>query len=155
MCIRDRSCIEEACSLVPEGSSLRGFFHAGGVLQDAVLANMTVDRFRGVFAPKVAGLLNLEAWMQASPMSVVVLFSSIASFLGGVGQSNYTGANAALDAAAMVRQSHGVVGSSVQWGTWAGSGMALRDANTMRRAEKLGIGAVSYTHLTLPTICSV
>ena len=64
------------------------------------------------------------------------------SFLGGVGQSNYTGANAALDAAAVVRQSQGQMGSSVQWGTWAGSGMALRDASTMRRAERAGIGVV-------------
>jgi hypothetical protein len=128
--------------VVPEGSGLHGFVHAGGVLQDAVLANMTLGRYRAVFAPKVPGLYHMQTSMQVAPMRAVVLFSSIAAFLGSGGQSNYTGANAALDAAAAVRQSHGLVSSSVQWGTWAGSGMALRDASTMRRAERAGIGVV-------------
>ena len=136
------SCREEVWGLVPTHRCLRGFVHAGGVLQDAVIANMSLGRMRGAFAPKVDGMWNMEVHLMAAPVSTVVLFSSIASFLGGVGQANYTAANAALDAVATVRQSHGVVGGSVQWGTWAGSGMALREASTMRRAEKLGLGVV-------------
>ena len=116
----DLSRREEAQGLVPESDPLCGFVHAGGVLQDAIVTNMTLSQCRAVFAPKVPGLLNMQTGMQMAPVQYVVLFSSIASALGGVGQANYTAANAALDAAAAVQQAQGLTGSSVQWGTWSG-----------------------------------
>ena len=128
--------------MMPGSQLLRGFVHAGGVLQDATVANMSHAQCRGVFAPKVAGLVQMETAMRVAPMSTVLLFSSISSFFGAVGQANYTAANAALDGAAMMRQASGLVGSSAQWGTWSGGGMALRDANTMARAERGGLGVV-------------
>ena len=136
----DSSSCEEAGSLVHGEEVLRGFVHAGGVLQDATVANMTHAQCRGVFAPKMSGLAHMQTAMGAAPMNAVVLFSSISSFFGGVGQANYTAANAALDGAAMMRQACGLVGSSAQWGTWSGGGMALRDASTVVRAERGGLG---------------
>ena len=121
---------------------LYGLVHAGGVLQDATVANMSLSKCRAVFAPKVSGLDSMETSLQLAPMGAVVMFSSISSLLGGVGQANYSAANAALDASATVRQGQGQVGGSVQWGTWAGGGMALRDPSTMRRAEQTGLGVV-------------
>ena len=130
----DAGCAEEASGLAAPSQPLQGFLHAGGVLQDATVGNMTLARCRAVFAPKVVGLHNMDTMMGVSPMQSVVLFSSIASLLGGVGQANYSAANAALDAAASVRQAQGVAGSSVQWGTWAEGGMATRDPSTIQRA---------------------
>ena len=122
---------------------LRGFVHAGGVLQDAIVSNMTHARCQAVFAPKMTGLHNTESSMHCAPMDAVILFSSIASLLGGVGKANYTAANAALDASAAVQQAKGVTGSSVQWGTWIGGCMALRDPSTIKRAERVGLGVVT------------
>ena len=119
-----------------------GFVHAGGVLQDATIKNMTHSQSRAVFAPKIEGWHKVRMQLQAVPVEAVVMFSSIASFLGGPGQANYTAANAALDATAAIQQAQGSAGSSVQWGTWSGGGMALRDPSTMQRAEKVGIGVV-------------
>ena len=75
-------------------------------------------------------------------VDAAVLFSSISTFLGGVGQSNYSAANAALDAYASFQQAQGVAGRSVQWGTWCGVGMAMRDPSTIKRIERIGLGVV-------------
>ena len=134
---------EEAFSLAGGEYPLCGLMHAGGVLQDATVQNMNIARCRAVFAPKVTGLNNVEHMLGISAMDAVVLFSSISSLLGGVGQANYTAANAVLDAAAALRQGKGSAGASIQWGAWSGSGMAARDASTLQRAERVGIGVVT------------
>eukprot|EP00969_Alexandrium_andersonii_P315896 13957124-Alexandrium_andersonii.AAC.1 len=51
-----------------------------------------------------------------------------------------------------IRDSTGTQAHAVHWGEGAGRG-AVRGAVAPRRA--LPARAVSYTHLTLPTICSV
>lgn len=51
-----------------------------------------------MLAPKAAGTHNLLAVAAAAPLGGVALFSSIAALLGNAGQSNYTAANALLDA---------------------------------------------------------
>ena len=81
---------------------------------------------RIVFAPKAAGASNLCSWPVgvAQPLAALKLFSSVGAALGSGGQANYATANALLDAAAGELQGQGVAAASVQWGAWAGAGMA-------------------------------
>ena len=67
------------------------------------------------------------------------MFSSVASLLGSPGQSNYSAANAALDAAAGSLSASGIPALSIQWGAWAGGGMA---AETAAKNEAAGVGAL-------------
>jgi hypothetical protein len=117
--------------------------HAGGVLDDRLFANQTLASGRRVIAPKLA---TLQLWMQSmqrQPSAAHVLFSSVASLLGSPGQANYAAANAGLDAAAGAAQLAGVPAVSVQWGAWAGGGMAAADAQTAARVERMGMSLIS------------
>jgi NADPH:quinone reductase-like Zn-dependent oxidoreductase len=117
--------------------------HAGGVLVDATLQRQQQGGVRAVAAAKLAPVDALSALCQQQPVQSVVLFSSVASLLGSPGQANYAAANAGLDAAAAAAQLSGIPAVSVQWGAWAGSGMAAGDAQTAARVQRLGMQLIS------------
>jgi acyl carrier protein len=113
--------------------------HAGGVLADRVLSSQTLGSLRTVFAPKVQAAAQLSAAYSRQPDAFQLLFSSVAALLGSPGQANYSAANSALDAAAQRAQQAGTAASSMQWGAWAGAGMAANDAGTAARVERTGM----------------
>ncbi len=76
---------------------MRGILHCAGVLEDGILINQDWDRFEKVFGPKVLGGFNLHTLTQNMQLDFFVMFSSVASLLGSVGQGNYAAANAFLD----------------------------------------------------------
>ncbi|MBN2309702.1 MAG: SDR family NAD(P)-dependent oxidoreductase, partial [Candidatus Hydrogenedentes bacterium] len=115
---------------------IRGVVHMAGVLHDHLLAQMDVASFDLVFKPKVTGALNLHRLLAGAPLDFFVLFSSAASMLGSVGQANYAAANAFLDALAQYRRSQGLPALAVNWGPWAGVGMAARPDRGGRMAEQ-------------------
>jgi acyl carrier protein len=116
-----------------------GLMHAGGVLADGVLGSQTMGSLRTVFAPKVQAAVYLDSACSRQPSAFQLLFSSVAALLGSPGQANYSAANAALDAAAQCAQQAGSTTISVQWGAWAGAGMAAGDASTASRVERTGM----------------
>ena len=122
--------------------ALSGIFHAGGVLRDATLLNQSPTSIRIVAAPKVQGEKNLRAKACTEARGFHVFFSSIASLLGAPGQSNYSYANAHMDHAADQWKQMGLPVVSIQWGAWAGEGMAGQDALTKMRVEKMGTGMI-------------
>ena len=79
---------------------LAALFHSGGVLVDATLANQAPAGIRAVFAAKVSAAIRWRGALQVQPAAAEVLFSSVAALLGSGGQTNYSAANAALDAMA-------------------------------------------------------
>ena len=119
-----------------KGWVLGGVVHAAGVLDDGLIATQTTERVRGVLAPKVTGAINLHRLTRDRRLDFLVLFSSIASIAGGVGQGSYAAANTFLDALAEYRQQRGLAACSIQWGPWA-SGMGTRLA-----ADKLASTAL-------------
>lgn len=121
---------------------LKGVIHAAGVLDDAILRQQTVERMASVLAPKLAGGWNLHQLTRGRPLDFFVLFSSVASLLGSPGQANYAAANAGLDALAAARRARGETALSIQWGPWAGEGMAA-GADDRRRARWAAVGVAS------------
>ena len=123
---------------------LAGLLNAGGVLRDATLPNQTLPGLRAVLAPKASGTANLAASPAAvlQPLSAVQLFSSVAAALGSGGQANYAAANALLDTAAAGMQQRGLPGMAVNWGAWAGAGMAAHAGEDEKRACPVAACAV-------------
>jgi acyl carrier protein len=95
-----------------------------------------------VYAPKIAALQRLSGTTAAHPGAFQVFFSSVAALLGSAGQANYSSANIWLDLAAETAESKGLRGTSIQWGAWAGSGMAAGDQAVLRAVERQGMGLV-------------
>lgn len=122
---------------------LAALMHAGGVLADALLANLTATKIRQALAPKVDALANLQPALQLHPAATQLLFSSVAALLGSPGQANYSAANAALDAMAQRVQLSGQPAVSVQWGAWAGAGMASQDRSIALRVQRMGMAMIA------------
>ncbi|XYH97119.1 SDR family NAD(P)-dependent oxidoreductase [Sorangium sp. So ce1128] len=121
---------------------LSGVIHAAGVLRDAFFLRKTLGQFREVFAPKVLGALNLDAATLGEPLDFFVLFSSLASVTGNVGQADYAAANAFLDALAATREQQRAAGArsgrtlAINWPRWDGAGMRVQeDGNTIFTAR--------------------
>lgn len=132
------SVVQQAAST---GLPLRGVFHAAGVLDDGLLLGQDQDRLRRVLAPKVAGGWNLHATTRRLELDHFVLFSSVAAILSGPGQGAYAAANAYLGALAERRTLEGLPALCVDWGAWAGEGMAGRLTERERRTlEERGMG---------------
>jgi len=96
-----------------------------------------------VAAAKLPAAGSFRLLSQQQPVKSIVLFSSVASLLGSPGQANYAAVNAGLDAAAAAGQMSGVPAVSVQWGAWAGGGMAAADVQTAARVERMGMSLIS------------
>jgi acyl transferase domain-containing protein/surfactin synthase thioesterase subunit/acyl carrier protein len=103
---------------------LRGIFHCAGMLDDGILDQMDWGRFSAVTGPKVKGSWLLHRATLRDELDHFVLFSSILSLIGSPGQSNYTAANAFLDALTEHRRAAGLPAVTLNWGPWAGTGLA-------------------------------
>ena len=124
--------------------ALAGVIHAAGVLDDGVLAEQTWARFETVLAPKLAGAWNLHRLTEGLPLDFFVMFSSVVSLFGGAGQGSYAAANAFLDALAHHRRGRALPALSVNWGAWAGIGMAaLASDRDHRRWRDQGVGSIA------------
>ncbi len=103
---------------------LAGVVHCAGVLSDGILGQMDEAAFTRVTAPKVRGAWLLHHHTRTMPLDFFLLQSSLLSLTGSAGQANYTAANAFLDALVDYRRSLGLPAMAVNWGPWAGAGMA-------------------------------
>ncbi len=123
--VLDRASLKQALGGLPKDfPPLRGVIHAAGVLADGMLTEMTPDQFDRAMLPKTVGAWNLHHATLGHDLDHFVLFSSVAATLGSPGQGNYAAGNATLDALAHARRRHGLPALSINWGPWAGSGMA-------------------------------
>ncbi|WP_185673651.1 type I polyketide synthase [Burkholderia stagnalis] len=103
---------------------LKGVFHCAGNLDDGVLAQMDWDKFARTTGPKVLGGWALHAATRHLPLDHFVLFSSVLSVTGAMGQANYVAGNAFLDGLAEYRRRLGLPAQAINWGPWGGAGLA-------------------------------
>lgn len=112
---------------------LNGIVHSAGVIPTGDTITMlrkTRSAAERVFAPKVQGTLLLDTLFQHEPLDFVLYCSSLAAVVGGMGQADYAGANAFLDAFAyyaMARTTdqRRVFTTSINWGSWQEVGRAV------------------------------
>ncbi|MFC9436169.1 type I polyketide synthase [Nocardia sp. NPDC057030] len=116
--VTDGDAVRALVSGIDPGHPLTGIVHAAGALDDCLFTDLTAERVGTVLAPKVDAAWHLHEAAKDLPLSMFVLFSSIAGVLGSLGQSNYAAANAFLDALTVHRRRRGLVATSIAWGLW-------------------------------------
>jgi len=122
---------------------LKGVFHLAGTLEDRSFLDTSPESLRKVFAPKAQGALNLHRATTECDLDHFVLFSSIASTFGNLGQINYSGASAFLDGLAAWRRRRGLPALSYNLGPVTEVGMAARSLHVMRMMRAAGMTTVS------------
>jgi acyl transferase domain-containing protein/acyl carrier protein len=109
---------------------LAGVVHLAGVLDDALLSQQSVERFRTTLAPKAFGAMHLDKLTADDELDFFVVSSSVSSLFGSPGQANYATANALLDGLIAQRRARGLPATGVNFGPWAQGGMASSEAAT-------------------------
>ncbi|VDK47556.1 unnamed protein product, partial [Cylicostephanus goldi] len=120
---------------------INGVIHSAGILRDAALEGQSPERFKEVFAPKGDGFDVLEKLLTdyGHHLDYFIVMSSITAICGNVGQLNYAVANAYLDHKIYTRRRNGLVGTTIHWGNWLETGMAINAQKKLRSLGFLGL----------------
>jgi NADP-dependent 3-hydroxy acid dehydrogenase YdfG len=106
-----------------------GVIHAAGIAGGGMIQLKKSEAAAAVLAPKVQGARVLARLFHDQPIDFMVLCSSLTSLVGGIGQVDYCGANAYLDAfARQYARETGTFTVAVNWNTWREVGMAVDTA---------------------------
>ncbi|MDK1314044.1 type I polyketide synthase [Pseudoalteromonas ardens] len=105
---------------------IHGVIHAAGVAGSGIAQLKTPQQAEQVLAPKVTGAWHLLAQFAPDELEFFIFNSSLFALTGGIGQVDYSAANAALDALACYARQQGFNAYSVNWDGWQQVGMAAQ-----------------------------
>lgn len=117
--------------VMTEYGQLSGVLHSAGVNHDSLILKKDPEKVSAVLAPKVAGIVNLDAATQAIDLDLFMVFSSISAAFGNSGQSDYAAANGFMDQFIEIRQQQVNTGMrkgrslTINWPLWGNGGMHL------------------------------
>jgi phthiocerol/phenolphthiocerol synthesis type-I polyketide synthase E len=115
--------------LLAQFGCVNGIVHAAGVAGGGMIEAKAREAARCVLAPKLTGPSALRAAFGDLPLDFVILFSSAAAVLPSIGEVDYIGANAYLDAYAGSAHGWAAPVRSLGWSAWREVGMAAESAD--------------------------
>lgn len=135
--------------ITKEYGSLNGILHCAGIVRDNFIIKKTSAEFQSVLAPKVAGVINLDAASKDLNLDFLVLFSSISGTMGNRGQADYAIANAFMDAFSSYRNDLVKAGQrwgqtlSINWPLWEAGGMQLDAHHKAAMKQSVGLETIN------------
>ena len=122
---------------------LGGVFHLAMVIDDAVINDLNLDRFKTVTRPKSHAAWVLHRLTKDMPLDMFVLFSSVSAAVGNFGQGNYAAANFSLEGLADHRRRLGLPATAIGWGVLGEVGYVAEREDLGDSLAKLGFTAMS------------
>ncbi|MFL0800590.1 MAG: SDR family NAD(P)-dependent oxidoreductase [Agarilytica sp.] len=125
--------------------NITGILHSAGLIKDNFVKAKSELELRAVFSPKVSALEKLDEATKQEPLELFVLFSSLSSVFGNVGQSDYAAANGFMDRFAFHRNTlvnKGVRAGntlSINWPLWESGGMQIEASELEQLMRTTGI----------------
>ena len=122
-----------------------GAIHAAGVAEDAWIVEQSDQARAQVLAPKVAGTRALVSLLQHFAPRWVAGFGSISGYLGNAGQSDYSYANAFMDAALIDGLGSRCKVIGLSWPLWRDIGMQPAPEMIAAMARRFGLEPMPAT----------
>lgn len=105
---------------------IAGVANGAMVLQDALLADMSLEQMQQALKPKIDGSNYLADALHSDKLDFFVMFSSLSAVVGNPGQANYAAANAYMQSLCKQRRKRGLAASSFDIGRVVGIGYVAR-----------------------------
>ncbi|MEM7393697.1 MAG: SDR family NAD(P)-dependent oxidoreductase, partial [Verrucomicrobiota bacterium] len=122
--------------------AINGFFHSAFVLRDRTVASMDEETLRSALEAKVRGSVVACEALAGEALDFMMFFSSIQSFMGNPGQSNYGAACTFKDAYAdYIQQKTRTPVYVFNWGYWGSVG-AVASPEYKERLARQGMYAI-------------
>ena len=103
---------------------INGVIHAAGLISDSFIVNKDIDTFTRVIDTKAKGAVIIDELTAKDDLDFFIMFSSIASIDGNIGQADYAAANSFLDSFSYLRSMKRKGKTlAINWGLWAKVGM--------------------------------
>ncbi len=138
--------------IISESGCLNGVINLAGVIRDKYLINKSIEDINAVLAPKCWGTYYLDEATANEKLDFFMVFSSIVSFTGNSGQSDYSFANGFIDGYMHMRNTLCSGGKrwgnsiSINWPVWEEGGMKLTAQAGEDMKEVLGLHPLSALH---------
>ncbi|NJM14469.1 MAG: SDR family NAD(P)-dependent oxidoreductase [Bacteroidales bacterium] len=141
-----KQCIDD---ITLEYKQINGIVHCAGMTSDSYILKKTSPEFNQVLNPKVSGTFNLDMASAGVDLDFFVLFSSVSSSFGNVGQADYASANGFMDQFASYRNRLASLKLrkgktlSVNWPLWSEGGMRPDGGSQEALQQTTGMYAMS------------
>lgn len=110
----------------------------GSCIGDGIFEKQTANRFKSVSQVKLSGAYNLDKYASDyMPMttSYFVVFSSVTSGRGNMGQTNYGYANSAMERVCEERKRQGKHALAIQWGAIGEVGLIAESSHFAKQQD--------------------
>lgn len=123
---------------------LKGIIHAAMVLDDCLISDLNKEKMVNVMKPKIQGAWNLHLLTKELSLDFFIMYSSIASYIGNIGQGNYVASNMYLESLAQYRQHLGLPALTISLDAILDIGALSRD----KQLKDLLVNKRSVTGIT-------
>lgn len=134
----DRDAMARLLDAIPDDRPIRGVVHAAGTFTLRSAVDTTTEDLVDMLMPKVHGAWTLYELTADLELDFFVMFSSAAAVWGSALAAGYAAANHVEDALAQFGRRQGRPTLAVNWGWWAGGGMASPELQKYFRSIGLG-----------------